>query len=72
MSDQESEVRILITGDALAETGRKTQEGTKAAEGHAKALHGMGRVFNALNQVVPGLGVAMQAAWTNFNAALGR
>jgi hypothetical protein len=47
-----------------------TEEGTKATGKHTVGLHAMYRMFHALNEVVPGLGVVMQAVFSPVGAAI--
>jgi hypothetical protein len=81
MPDPDDSLEILIrmtadtsggkeTANALDEVGKKTQEASGATEGHNKHLHEMHRIFHALNGIVPGLGVLMQAAFSPVGAAI--
>jgi hypothetical protein len=63
--------------DSLQETTKETVrsagahgEAAKAAEKHTAGLHAMHKVFHALNELVPGLGVVMQAAFSPVGAAI--
>lgn len=59
--------------EATAATRRSVpahDEAGKAAEKHGGHLHAMHKVFHALNEVVPGLGVLMQAAFSPVGAAI--
>jgi hypothetical protein len=47
-----------------------TGEATRATEKHTVGLHAMHKVFHALNEVVPGLGVVMQAAFSPIGATI--
>src|ERR1039458_1054576 len=77
--DREYRIRINTIGDpsgaqvvagALDKTTGATQEATKAAEKHGAGLHALHRLFHSLNEVVPGLGVALQAAFSPIGAAI--
>ena len=57
-------------GDALDKTTESTEGASRAVEKHSAGLHAMHRLFHALNEVVPGLGVAMQAAFSPIGAAI--
>lgn len=77
--DREYRIRINTIGDpsgaqvvagALDKTTGATQEATKATEKHGAGLHALHRLFHSLNEVVPGLGVALQAAFSPIGAAI--
>src|ERR1039458_4861245 len=77
--DREYRIRITTAGDpsgaqavagALDKTTGATQEATKATEKHGAGLHALHRLFHSLNEVVPGLGVALQAAFSPIGAAI--
>jgi hypothetical protein len=55
---------------AQTKTSEVTKEASTVAEKHIGHLQGMHRVFHALNEVVPGLGVLMQAAFSPVGAAI--
>lgn len=57
-------------GDALDKTTESTEGASRATEKHSAGLHAMHRLFHALNEVVPGLGVAMQAAFSPIGATI--
>ena len=58
------------TGKALGQVGEKQEEAGKQAEKHGAHLHELHRVFHSLNEIVPGLGVLMQAAFSPVGAAI--
>src|ERR1035441_10450079 len=77
------EFKFLITGDAssivaasqqtnaaLESNKIKLDEAGTVTEKHTGHLQGMHRAFHALNEVVPGLGVLMQAAFSPVGAAI--
>jgi hypothetical protein len=77
--DREYRIRIQTEGDpsgaqtvagALDKTTSATEGAAKATEKHTVGLHAMHKVFGALNDVVPGLGVLMQAAFSPVGAAI--
>ena len=55
---------------AQTKTSEVTKEASTVAEKHIGHLQGMHRAFHALNEVVPGLGVLMQAAFSPVGAAI--
>jgi hypothetical protein len=55
---------------AQTKTSEVTKEASTVAEKHTGHLQGMHRAFHALNEVVPGLGVLMQAAFSPVGAAI--
>lgn len=78
-TDREYRIRIQTVGDpsgaqqvagALDKTTGATQEATKATEKHGAGLHSLHKIFQALNEVVPGLGMLMQAAFSPVGAAI--
>ena len=77
----ERELKIKITTAAdtsgakqtaaeLGNLGTAQEEAGKKAEKHGASLHAMHRIFHSLNEVVPGLGVALQAAFSPIGAAI--
>lgn len=60
--------------EGIAQTTKKDagaqEEAGRATEKHGGHLRGLHRLFHALNEVVPGLGVAMQAAFSPIGAAI--
>lgn len=83
MADNEREFKIKLIGDASSLVGA-TQQGAKSlenvgiaqdeagkkAEKHSKRLAGMSKAIGALNQVIPGLGVILQAAFSPIAATI--
>ncbi len=55
---------------ALKDVGGAQEDAGKKAEVHTGHLREMHKLFHALNEVVPGLGVLMQAAFTPVGAAI--
>ena len=79
--DKEREFKIKITTAADTSGAKQTaaefgnlgaaqEEAAKKAEKHGASLHAMHRIFHSLNEVVPGLGVALQAAFSPIGAAI--
>jgi hypothetical protein len=52
------------------EHGKATEEAAKSVEKHSGHMKGLHKIFHALNEVVPGLGVVMQAAFSPIGAAI--
>jgi hypothetical protein len=78
-TDREYRIRIQTVGDAsgaqqvagaLDKTTGATQAATQATEKHGAGLHALNKIFHVLNEVVPGLGVLMQAAFSPVGAAI--
>ena len=83
MSD-ERDFHINITGDAsgIVDASRKSagalngvaeaqeQAGEQASK-HSGHIKGLNKIFHALNEVVPGLGLVMEAAFSPVAAAIG-
>jgi hypothetical protein len=57
-------------GAAGKAEGQAHDEAGEAAEKHHRHLHRLHKIFHALNEVVPGLGIAAQAAFTPAGAAI--
>ena len=55
---------------AQTKTSEVTKEASTVAEKHTGHIQGMHRAFHALNEIVPGLGVLMQAAFSPVGAAI--
>ena len=53
--------------NALEQSHKKSGQAAQEHGGHLHALH---RIFHALNEVVPGLGLAMQAAFSPIGAVI--
>ena len=83
MADEEREFRIRITGDAtsIVDASGKTvgvltnvagaqEEAGKQAEKHSGHIQGLHKLFHSLNEIVPGLGVLMQAAFSPVGATI--
>jgi len=86
MDDKEFAIKIRIDADttgakqaatSLDEVKKTTEksaeastEAGKAAEKHTSGLHALHKLFHALNEVVPGLGVVMQAAFSPIGATI--
>ena len=84
--DREFRIRITTSADttggkqtaasleevkkAIEKSADASTEAGKAEEKHATHLHALHKVFHALNEVVPGLGVAMQAAFSPIGATI--
>ena len=77
--DRTYRIRVETVGDptgaqqvagALDKTTGATQEATKAAVAHGAGLHALHKLFHSLNEVIPGLGVLMQAAFSPVGAAI--
>lgn len=77
--EREFKIRITTSADAsgaqktaaeLDNLGRAQDEAGKKAETHGGHLRAMHKVFHALNELVPGLGVLMQAAFSPIGAAV--
>jgi hypothetical protein len=78
-TDREYRIRIQTVGDpsgaqqvagALDKTTGATQEATKATEKHGAGMHALHKLFVSLNEVVPGLGLLMQAAFSPIGATV--
>ena len=77
--EREFKIKITTSADAsgaqkttaeLDNLGRAQDEAGKKAGTHGGHLRAMHRVFHALNELVPGLGVLMQAAFSPVGAAV--
>src|SRR5664279_4772195 len=77
--EREFKIKITTSADAsgaqkttaeLDNLGRAQDEAGKKAETHGGHLRAMHRIFHGLNEVVPGLGVLMQAAFSPVGAAI--
>jgi hypothetical protein len=77
--DREYRIRISTAGDpsgaqavagALDQTTGATKEASKATEKHTVGLHAMHKVFHSLNDILPGLGVMLEAAFSPVGAAI--
>ncbi len=77
--EREFKIRITTLADAsgaqktaaeLDKVTASTEGAAKATEKHSVGLHAMHRLFHALNEVVPGLGVVMQAAFSPIGATI--
>lgn len=78
-ADRTYRIRVDTVGDpsgaervtrALDKTNEKVKEGTGLNEKHAAGLHALHKLFHSLNEVVPGLGVVMQAAFSPIGATI--
>src|ERR1039458_4134824 len=58
------------TAAALDNLGGAQEKAGKQAEKHGAHPHELHRVFHSLNEIVPGLGVLMQAAFSPVGAAI--
>ena len=52
------------------ESGEESQKAGEKVEGHAKHIAGLHKMCHALNEVVPGLGAVMQAAFSPIGATI--
>src|ERR1039457_4266047 len=55
---------------AQTKTSEVTKEASAVAEKHTGHLQGMHKAFHSLNEIVPGLGALMQAAFSPVGAAI--
>jgi hypothetical protein len=66
--------RVQAALDGVKKTAKDSaeahDEAGKAAEKHSGHLHGLHKICHALNEIVPGLGVVMQSAFTPVGAAV--
>jgi hypothetical protein len=77
--EREFKIKITTSADTsgaqktavdLDNLGRAQEEAGKKAETHGGHLRAMHRIFHGLNEVVPGLGVLMQAAFSPVGAVI--
>jgi hypothetical protein len=57
-------------GSSVGKTAGAHDEAGKAAEKHSRHMEGLHKIFGALNQVLPGLGSLMQAAFSPVGATI--
>jgi hypothetical protein len=79
MADESLDILIRTQADtsgaqqataALNQATGAQEKGGEAAEKHKKHVEGLHKMFHALNEVVPGLGTAMQAAFSPIGGAM--
>jgi hypothetical protein len=61
---------LNATTGATARSAEAMGEASKATEKHGAHLHALHGLFHALNEIVPGFGIALQAAFSPIGAAI--